>query len=179
MSVVAKIKVSKFRKQIFQPKLLPKKETNEFVFLSWLLIRIEKKFDGSVFGRSFGWKICFRILLTFRRCYYYNLGFNPTCFIISCHVGKHGCKLEVCNNTLHNGKIWWILSMLGSSHIVYKLYAWAKYVRHSFAFLLWQANLWVWLGFPNEHHFVHLWIIYVLNLHYSFIVGKCKKYSAW
>ena len=85
-----------------------------------------------------------------RRCYYYNLGFNPTCFIISCHVEKHGCKLEVCNNTLHNGKIWWILSMLSSSHIVYKLYAWAKYVRHSFAFLLWQGNLWVWLSFPNK-----------------------------
>ena len=51
-----KLKVSKFRKQIFQPKLLPK---NEPTIYPDYLSGQKNKFDGSVFGRSFGWKISF------------------------------------------------------------------------------------------------------------------------
>ena len=61
------LKVSKFRKQIFQPKLLPKnKPMDLFFYPDDYLSGLKNKFDGSVFGRSFGCKICFWFLLTFR-----------------------------------------------------------------------------------------------------------------
>ena len=60
------LKVSKFQKQIFQPKFLPKNEpTNSFFYLDYLPGE-KNKFDGLVFGRSFGWKIGFLFLLSFR-----------------------------------------------------------------------------------------------------------------
>ena len=63
------LKVSKFRKQIFQPKLLPKNKPTKLFFYPDYLSGYKNKFDGSVFGKSFGWKICFRFLLTFNRHY--------------------------------------------------------------------------------------------------------------
>ena len=47
------LKVSKFRKQIFQPKLLPKNKPRNLFFLSWLLIRIEKQIWRFGFWKKF------------------------------------------------------------------------------------------------------------------------------
>ena len=60
------LKVSKFQKQNFQPKLLSKNKPTNLFFYPDYLPGQKNKFDGSLFARSFGWKICFRFLLTFR-----------------------------------------------------------------------------------------------------------------
>ena len=53
------LKVSKFQKQIFQPKLLPKNEPTNLFFYPDYLSGYKNKFDGSVFGRSLAGKIVF------------------------------------------------------------------------------------------------------------------------
>ena len=58
------VKANKFRKQIFQIEFLPKKEPTNLFFYPDYLSGEKNKFDGLT---GFGWKICFRFLLTFVR----------------------------------------------------------------------------------------------------------------
>ena len=79
------LKVSKFRKQIFQPTFLPKnKPTNLFFYPDYL-------------SGSFGWKICFRFLLTFSRC---GTAPGPWALLASVFQGKINCCPRIKDSNL-------------------------------------------------------------------------------